>query len=407
MKPVGAVRIPAAKEAQIEQTPSANTPDPAPSISPRNLPSGQMSYTNSSDVQNTTLSETPASPDPVAALVSVPAMFINTVISAITSYFESIVGPGAPFDNALLWGLMGWARRQTPEQQDANAGVLARTAVPTLALAGAPTGPNIFGMTVEDAVARDDIDLLAGNFVRSTLISQTPAVAVPPDPVVATYADRLTVDLPPTVHTYRIEFDRQTHAITSIQPLSFDEDLVHDQPYFYNPSTQNYDPVRPFEYIASTSDLPITTADDTDADGVPNESDPDYKPPTDPGGGDGGNGTPGDGTGQGPAPGNAEDSDTEKGIEAFNNVLGLVPVLGEIASAVTLVYDTAQLGAALGNCVGGAGCDQVSDEFGDIAGDLIGLLPFGRFVSPAASTLVGSAAGVAVDVISKGFGRFL
>jgi hypothetical protein len=39
----------------------------------------------------------------------------------------------------------------------------------------------------------------------------------------------------------------------------------------------------------------------------------------------------------------------------------------------------------------------VGDEFGDIAGDLVGLLPFGRIFSPPVADAVSIGAGAVVD----------
>lgn len=51
--------------------------------------------------------------DPVSALFQVPATLIVSAVNLGAAIFEPIVGPGAPLDNAFLWGLLAWVRRET------------------------------------------------------------------------------------------------------------------------------------------------------------------------------------------------------------------------------------------------------------------------------------------------------
>jgi VCBS repeat-containing protein len=55
----------------------------------------------------------PTPPDPLTALLMVPATIITGIVNGFVSFFEPVVGPGAPFDNPLVWGLLSWTRRQT------------------------------------------------------------------------------------------------------------------------------------------------------------------------------------------------------------------------------------------------------------------------------------------------------
>lgn len=53
---------------------------------------------------------TPTTP---SSLLGIPASLINGVVNLAVSLFQPVVGPGAPFDNPTLWGVLAWTRRQT------------------------------------------------------------------------------------------------------------------------------------------------------------------------------------------------------------------------------------------------------------------------------------------------------
>ncbi|MGE2724345.1 Ig-like domain-containing protein [Mycolicibacterium pulveris] len=51
--------------------------------------------------------------DPIAVLLAVPAAVVSAAVNLVVAIFEPIVGPGAPLENGLLWGMLAWVRRQT------------------------------------------------------------------------------------------------------------------------------------------------------------------------------------------------------------------------------------------------------------------------------------------------------
>jgi Bacterial Ig domain/Regulator of chromosome condensation (RCC1) repeat len=58
---------------------------------------------------------TPAStrsPNLVEQLLAIPATLFVATVEAVVKAFEPVVGPGGPLENALLWGMLSWTRRQ-------------------------------------------------------------------------------------------------------------------------------------------------------------------------------------------------------------------------------------------------------------------------------------------------------
>jgi hypothetical protein len=54
----------------------------------------------------------PAAPSPVMRLLAVPAALFAATVDLVVTFFEPVVGPGSPLENALLWGVLAWTRRQ-------------------------------------------------------------------------------------------------------------------------------------------------------------------------------------------------------------------------------------------------------------------------------------------------------
>ncbi len=52
-------------------------------------------------------------PDPVSAILAFPAALFAAAVDAVVSAFEPVVGPGGPFEDAFLWGVLAWTRRIT------------------------------------------------------------------------------------------------------------------------------------------------------------------------------------------------------------------------------------------------------------------------------------------------------
>ncbi|MCV6978707.1 tandem-95 repeat protein [Mycolicibacterium pulveris] len=53
--------------------------------------------------------------DPISALLAIPAALVSATVDLVVGFFEPIVGPGAPLENAMLWGMLAWVRRQTSQ----------------------------------------------------------------------------------------------------------------------------------------------------------------------------------------------------------------------------------------------------------------------------------------------------
>lgn len=54
-----------------------------------------------------------AEPNPLARVLAVPAALLNAAINLAVAVLEPYIGPGGPFDNALLWGVLAWVRRES------------------------------------------------------------------------------------------------------------------------------------------------------------------------------------------------------------------------------------------------------------------------------------------------------
>lgn len=89
-----------------------------------------------------------APPDPLTTLLTIPATFISAAVNLVTSLLEPIIGPHAPLDNALLWGVLAWIRRETNR-------VLANTAPP---LAPQQTGQDLDDRQVHGTFGPADVD---------------------------------------------------------------------------------------------------------------------------------------------------------------------------------------------------------------------------------------------------------
>jgi Bacterial Ig domain len=51
-------------------------------------------------------------PSVVEQLLAIPATLFVATVQAVVAAFEPVVGPGGPLENALLWGILAWTRRQ-------------------------------------------------------------------------------------------------------------------------------------------------------------------------------------------------------------------------------------------------------------------------------------------------------
>ena len=52
-------------------------------------------------------------PDPVSTLLAVPASFINAAVNFVVGVLQPFVAPGGPLENATLFALLAWTRRQS------------------------------------------------------------------------------------------------------------------------------------------------------------------------------------------------------------------------------------------------------------------------------------------------------
>lgn len=120
-----------------EANPPAPTVQPSPSVgsataTPRqaaarsivvpDLDSGSMSVSNT--LQNNAFSAlatpdlpVPAAPQPslLDTVLALPGTFISTALNLITQALAPLIGPGAPADNPVLWGILAFVRRQFTE----------------------------------------------------------------------------------------------------------------------------------------------------------------------------------------------------------------------------------------------------------------------------------------------------
>lgn len=66
-----------------------------------------------SDAVTTLVDPAPApQPNLIEAVLAIPGTFVSQILGAVTNLFAPVIGPGAPADNPLLWGLLAWVRRQ-------------------------------------------------------------------------------------------------------------------------------------------------------------------------------------------------------------------------------------------------------------------------------------------------------
>ncbi|WP_445165737.1 hypothetical protein ACTXG7_17790 [Mycolicibacterium sp. Dal123E01] len=77
-------------------------------------------------------------------------------------------------------------------------------------------------------------------------------------------------------------------------------------------------------------------------------------------------------------------SAAETNWEIFNTTFGWIPIFGEGLSLVSAIIDSAQLAAAIAD----GNRDAILDEIKDLAGDFVGLIPFGRLVSEPTEGLI-------------------
>jgi len=54
----------------------------------------------------------PEPPDLISSVLAVPATLFARTVNLVVSLFEPIIGPGAPLENTLLWGVLAWTRQQ-------------------------------------------------------------------------------------------------------------------------------------------------------------------------------------------------------------------------------------------------------------------------------------------------------
>jgi YVTN family beta-propeller protein len=112
-----------------------------------------------------------------------------------------------------------------------------------------------------------------------------------------------------------------------------------------------------------------------------------------------------------PGPGNSQkEIDWEYNWETFNLYTGWLPGWGTVINGVSLGFDLGQMI----NAIGRGDVNDIADEFGDITGDLIGLIPvaggFGKTAAKAGIAYAGGelATGVAhvVDDVAYKAGEF-
>lgn len=77
-------------------------------------------------------------------------------------------------------------------------------------------------------------------------------------------------------------------------------------------------------------------------------------------------------------------SPAESNWEVFNTVYGWIPIFGEGLSLVSFFIDSIQLASAIAS----GDRNAILDEIKDLAGDTVGLLPFGRLVSKPTEDLI-------------------
>lgn len=64
-------------------------------------------------------------PNPLDPLLAIPGALFDAALGLTVALLQPIIVPGGPFDNALLWGVLAWTRREATQAIDYQAPLIA------------------------------------------------------------------------------------------------------------------------------------------------------------------------------------------------------------------------------------------------------------------------------------------
>lgn len=97
----------------------------------------QSSFTQHSVVTTLDEADSDPAPDPLAPLLDIPATLWDVAVDVTVTVLRPLIEPGTTLDNALLWGVLAWTRREADRALDQQGPEIAPHSV---SLTVTPTG---------------------------------------------------------------------------------------------------------------------------------------------------------------------------------------------------------------------------------------------------------------------------
>lgn len=94
---------------------AAVSPLAAPENNVPNPETATFSAFTAATMQTAAMTSGPVSqprPHPITNLLTIPTTVLANAIDLVVGFFKPILGPGSPLENAFLWGVLAWTRRQ-------------------------------------------------------------------------------------------------------------------------------------------------------------------------------------------------------------------------------------------------------------------------------------------------------